>query len=194
MKNQNLQLKTTFLFWLPFAAICVIFCGALYTSVQHALRTAANDPQIQMQEDTAAQLNSGASPQTLIKNTGLIDISTSLAPYIIIFNDQGQPLASNAKLLNKMPQLPAGVFSFVARYGQDRLTWQPLPGVRSAVVVGSYNNEASGQSGFVLAGRSLREVEKRENDIFLISCFACIASLAATFLAAAYAVMRRPEK
>ena len=45
----------------------------------------------------------------------------------------------------------------LARRGEDRLTWQPEPGVRSATVVVHYQGA---QAGFVMAGRSLREVGK----------------------------------
>jgi hypothetical protein len=53
-----------------------------------------------------------------------------------------------------------GVFDYVRQHDQDRITWQPEPGVRIATVVAGYTGS---QSGFVLAGRSLREVEKRES-------------------------------
>jgi hypothetical protein len=46
--------------------------------------------------------------------------------------------------------------------GENRVTWQPEPGVRIAAVVASYSGT---QSGFVMAGRSLRETERRVDQL-----------------------------
>jgi CHASE2 domain-containing sensor protein len=65
----------------------------------------------------------------------------------------------------------------------DMVTWQPREGVRIAAVVVSW------QGGTVLAGRSLAQVEIRENNALLIAVAAWLATLVAlTFasLAAAW--------
>jgi hypothetical protein len=59
----------------------------------------------------------------------------------------------------------------------DRLTWMPEAGVRSAIVVIHYDN------GYVLAGRSLRRVEQREDNALLIIGALCAFTLVMTFLA-----------
>ena len=46
--------------------------------------------------------------------------------------------------------------------GEDRVTWQPQGNVRIALVVTKVTGV---QSGFIAAGRSLREVEKREDQL-----------------------------
>jgi hypothetical protein len=71
---------------------------------------------------------------------------------------------------------------YVRTHGQDRVTWQPEPGVRIAAVVVRYQGA---QPGFVLAGRSLREVEVREDNAELIAGVAWIFTLAATLVACA---------
>src|SRR5690242_8213126 len=85
-------------------------------------------------------------------------MATSLAPYLIVFDASGQPVAGSARLNGITPTVPSGVFASVQQAGEERLTWQPQTGVRSAAVVTRVDGAAS---GFVLAGRSLREVEDR---------------------------------
>jgi len=146
--------------WLPIAATATVLCFLVYLAVQQALRESANDPQIQMAEDAAARFGSGAALlQGLFEPTESIDIAKSLAPFIIIYDDDGKAVASTGGLHGQPPSPPPGVFDYVRQNGEERVTWQPEPGVRIASVV----VRATGtRAGFVLAGRSLREVEKRE--------------------------------
>lgn len=149
----------TLKYWLPLAAVITLFCGLLYATVQQSYRMGANDPQIQMAEDTARALESGQSASSLVPS-GKIDIAQSLAPYLIIYDANGQPVVSDALLHNQIPTIPSGIFDSTRKNGEDRVSWQPEPGVRSAIVIVPVNN---GRGGFVLAGRSLREVEIRES-------------------------------
>ncbi len=168
-------LKTIFL-WLPIAALLSILCLLVYTGVQQDLRMSANDPQIQTAEDITAYLGNGAPPDAVISpNQAQIDISTSLDTYAAIFNASGTVLVSSANLHGSPLALPSGVFASVRTQGEKRFTWQPESGVRSAVVVTAWNS--NGNSGFVLAGRSLREVEKRENNLVMIVGLAWIMGL-----------------
>jgi hypothetical protein len=82
-----------------------------------------------------------------------------------VFDDSGKALASSGTLHNQLPILPSGVFDYVRRSGEDRITWQPEPGVRSAVVVTPYSGASS---GFVMAGRSMRESEARTSQLELL--------------------------
>ena len=58
------------------------------------------------------------------------------------------------------------MFDYVRQHGQERVSWQPvlgnLRGVRIASVVQRVNGA---QPGFVLAGRNMREVEAREDQV-----------------------------
>jgi hypothetical protein len=172
--------------WLPLAVAISVLSLAMYAAVQQALRSGANDPQVQMAEDAAAALAGGASPASLIP-AGRVDLASSLAPYLIIFDANGSPLASNALLHDQIPVPPAGVLDYTRQHGEDRITWQPEPGVRSATVILPVN---SSQAGFVLAGRSLREVERRETQAFQIAGAAWLAAIGASFvLALAFEVL-----
>ena len=148
-------------FWLPLAAAITLFCGLLYTVAQQSYRMDANDPQIQMAEDTARALQSGGTAGLLVPSEK-IDIAQSLAPYLIIYGSNGQPVVSNALLHGQIPTIPAGIFDYTRKNGEDRVSWQPEPGVRSAAVIVPVSG---GKGGFVLAGRSLREVEIRESNL-----------------------------
>jgi hypothetical protein len=81
--------------------------------------------------------------------------------------------------------MPEGVFSYVRQSGEDRLSWQPQPGVRSATIVTSYGG---GHPGFVLAGRSLLEVEKREAQLTQEVVVSWIIALAGSLVAWAVAL------
>ncbi len=163
-------------YWIPLAIIITALCGLIYVTVQQNFRTSANDPQIQLSEDLASRLESGKELSKVVPSE-TIDISKSLAPFIIVYNRAGQPVVSTAELDGKTPSLPNGVLDYAKKHGQNRLTWQPKEGVRSATVITKYN------TGYVLVGRSLREVENRENQMVKHIEFIWLVTLAISFLA-----------
>lgn len=139
------------------AAVSSLFALAMYLTVQHVLRSSANDPQFQMASEAAAQLEQGDDPTTVV-GMRQVDISRSLVPFLIVYDASGEPLASAARLDGSIPQPPSGVFRYASEHQQNVLTWQPQPGVRIAAVVRPFSGS---RTGFVLAGRSLRLVEER---------------------------------
>ena len=52
-------------------------------------------------------------------------MAASLAPYLIVFDDAGRPIASSARLAGAPPVPPPGVFDYTRAAGEDRITWQP---------------------------------------------------------------------
>ncbi|GAC1680516.1 MAG: hypothetical protein NVS9B9_01750 [Ktedonobacteraceae bacterium] len=164
MKTLLHILRTTFKYWLLVTILIVGFYFSMYAAMQQILRQGADDPQIQMAEDAAAKLAAGQSIQDVMP-AEKVNIATSIAPYMIIFDAKGIPIASSAQLNGQTPTIPSGVFDYVQKNGEDRITWQPQDGVRSAVIVTQFKGSST---GFVLAGRSLREVEKREDNILLL--------------------------
>ena len=172
--------------WLPLTAVTTALCGLVYGAVQQVLRQSANDPQIQMAEDAAAALEQGGTVESVLPATK-IDVAQSLAPFLIVFDDTGKPLASSGLLHDQIPDLPAGVLDYVKAHGEDRITWQPEAGVRIAAVVVSY---AGTTPGFVLAGRSLREVEKREAQAEFEAGAAWIAALGLSLILVALGSLR----
>jgi len=167
--------------WLPLAVVITLLCGLVYLVVQQTLRQGANDPQIQMAEDAAAALAAGGTAEAVLP-AGNVEISTSLAPFMVLYNDAGEPLAFTGLLHGAAPHLPGGVFEYTRQKGEDRVTWQPEQSVRIAAVIVAYSGV---QPGFVLAGRSLREVEIRESQVELITGIAWLVTLAASLLVVA---------
>jgi hypothetical protein len=175
------SLKRIAKYWLLIAIIVTGLSGLIYTVVQQDIRQSANDPQIQMSEDAATKLIDGVQVQTVVPPEK-VDIAKSLASYMIVFDATGKPIASSALLDGQTPTIPSGVFGDVRKNGEDRFTWQPQLGVRSAVVVTQFQGP---HPGFVLAGRSLREVEIREDHILWIVMAGCISMLFVTLVATA---------
>lgn len=143
------------------SGIATILALALYAIPQQVLRNGANDPQVQMATDLAAKLEAGAAAADSIP-TEKVDVARSLAPFVIVYDEQGRPVTGQGKLDGGVPTPPAGIFDYVRQHGEERVSWQPQRGVRIAAVVERVNGS---HSGFVLAGRSLREVEMREEQV-----------------------------
>ena len=155
------------------SGISTVLALALYSIPQQVLRQGANDPQIQLANDLAARLEGGiAASQSISPVT--VEIAHSLAPFVIAFDDQGRILASQAQLNGKAPIPPIGVFDSVRQHGESRISWQPQRGVRIAAVIQRVNGE---HPGFVLAGRNMREVEAREQQVEQMAGLAWMAML-----------------
>jgi hypothetical protein len=166
--------------WLPLGASVIILSALIYGAVQQNIRMSANDPQIQIAEDLAAAFEADVPvPQ----QPAQIDIAKSLSSYIIIYDENGKVVQGSGMLDGKTPGLPPGVLDYAKAHGEDRVTWQPKAGVRQAAVVIHYGGA---HPGFVLAGRNLREVERRESqltlEVALGSITALIVSLGGTLL------------
>jgi hypothetical protein len=185
-------IRSTLGHWLPLALVCTALCLLVYGAVQQDLRMGGDDPQIQLAEDAADILAGGALAGSVVPTTQ-IDVSRSLAPFVIVYDGSGKVLASSGLLHGQVPALPPGVLNYVRQHGQDRVTWQPEPGVRIAAVVARFDGS---QAGSVLAGRSLREVEKREDNLLLLCSAALLVTLGASLLAVAlceWLFHRRPS-
>ncbi len=165
--------------WLPLAVAITAFCALVYLAVQQAQRADANDPQIQMAEDAAAALNGGATFASVVPK-GSAEMSNSLAPFLIVYDRDGRPAAGSGLLDGQLPDYLKGALDSASQSGENRVTWQPNPDVRIASVVVPYGN------GFVVAGRSLREVEKRESMTEVYAAATWVLTLIATFIAIAF--------
>ena len=173
MSNAFSRFRTAAQVWLPLAAAITVLSGLVYVAVQQNLRLSANDPQIQLAEDAALALSEGAQPSTVVPANS-VDLGRSLAPYLMVFDDAGNVVASSVRLDGQPPVLPAGVLAYTKDHGEDRVTWQPKPGVRSATVLVRYGGQ---HPGVVLAGRSLREVEQRVDVVGSLVAMGWVAGL-----------------
>lgn len=181
MNNKQIW-SDTFKQWLPLAVVIVIFSGLVYAVVQQNYRQSANDPQIQVAQDIATAIGQGTPADGIVPPNPTAPMSPSLATFVAIYSATGTPIGSSVSLDGKLPTLPQGVFNTVKLKGDDRFTWQPDPGVRIAAVVEPYT---SGQTtGYILAGRSLKEIEIRENALELMTGIAMLLALLLSYLVA----------
>ena len=178
LADVNAVVRRAVLLWVPIAVAATGVCGIVYGAVQQDLRQGANDPQIQMAEDAARRLDAGAAPGGVVPAES-IDMGESLRPYLMVFDTSSRLVASSVTLHGGPPPFPSSVFEQVrGRVAQDRITWQPEAGVRSAVVVQAWRD------GYVVAGRSLRLVEERVDRLSLLTGVVWVLTLAATGVAA----------
>jgi hypothetical protein len=164
-------------------ACCVLTC----LCAQQVYRQLANDPQIQMAWDIAAQLEHGADPSAAVP-AAPVELSRSLAPFVMVLDDSGAVVASSARLRGQLRTPPAGVADFVREHGEERVTWQPEPGVRVATVAVRYSR---GAGGVVIVGRSLEETERRIarfGSLVLIGWLCALAALLVLVAGSEYAI------
>jgi len=157
----------------------------IYASVQQSYRQGANDPQIEATEAVGDLLDQGAPPDGILGQSSGVDMSKSLSLFIIIFDKDGKVTASSGKLGDTTPAPPSGIFDYLKSHDQERFTWEPQKGVRIAAVI----KKVSGDKGYVLAGRSLREVEMRVQSLTVMVGIAWIALLVLSGLMALLAVI-----
>jgi hypothetical protein len=167
-------MKKTFLNWLPFAIVSTILFITIYTVAQQSIRQNANDPQIQLAQDYSNALEKGTGP-ALIANPTSFDISKTLDNFVIIVDSSNNIIASDAQIGSSQPVPPKGVFDYAGKHDDNRLTWQPQNGVRLAIVVKKY--EYNGTTGYIVVGRNMQEVEKREDSIEKLVCAALFSTL-----------------
>ncbi len=194
----NILVKS-FVAWLPLGVAITGLCMLVAMTVQQNYRQGLNDPQIQMAEDAAAQLAASTPVNQIIPigSAESTNIALSLAPWVGIYDESGKALASSGELNGQAPQPPAGVFAdtrtglspLVGHHltigfpqNENRISWQPNPDVRQAIVV-VYVPE---RKEFAVAGRNMREVEKRIGSLGFFILLAWIAIMGATLFATAF--------
>ena len=158
--------------------------GVVYLAVQQNYRQNGNDPQIQLAEDGAAQLNQGGVPADLVDRTkAKVELATSLNTWVGVYDQNGVPLESGAVLDGAPPQPPKDLFNpanwttqktFTAPAGKEtRVTWEPRNGVRQALVL------VQAKNGYVVvAGRSMYLLEERVQQLAINLAIGWVITLA----------------
>lgn len=183
MTNEKNTMVVTLKTWAPIAATIIVLTLTGYILVQQNYRSSANDPQIQIVDDIVEAIEKGTPPDSIVPPSGNTDISKSLAAFVLLYDDNGKQIGSSAKLDGKSPSFPKGVMDNVKKSGNKAMiTWQPRDGVRIASVLGRYTLADGKTSGIIIAGRSLREIEIRENQSLIISALGALLALIITFL------------
>jgi phosphate/sulfate permease len=183
-----------FWLWLTLAVVVTMMCGLTYLLVQQDIRQSANYPQSHMAEDVTSASSSGPLSGSRGESS-LVDISTSLAPFLTTFDADGNVIQSNAVLDGSTPVPPHGVFGYAEAQanGEDRFTWQPQAGVRIAAVLVYHagNGDATGGTVggfFALSGRSLHDVEILESRLMDDTFFAWIVASVVMFVLSIFTV------
>jgi hypothetical protein len=140
-----------------------------------------------MAEDAASALNNGATVDSVTAGQK-VEISASLAPFIVVFDANGKALSGSGFLNGQLPDYPTGALDSAKQSGENRVTWQPNSNVRIASVAVPYNN------GFVVAGRNMREVEDRESKAEWIAFLAWLATLIVAFIVISFGEIFLAEK
>jgi len=163
---------------LVLAGISTVIALAIYVIPLQVLRLGTDDPQVELAGNLTWQLEQGVAPTDAVPS-GTVEMARSLSPFVAAYDEQGRPLASQARLNGQTPTLPRGILDFVRQHGEDRFTWRPSQGIRIAAVVQRVDGS---HRGFVLAGRSMREEAVRQGLLIQLAGLAWVAMLGLVFL------------
>jgi len=175
------KLFKSFARWLPLGLTIFVLCFFSFVAAQQNLRQGANDPQIELSQNVADSIMSGNKPSLPVSK---VDISKSLSLYVIIYNEKKQVVYSTPQINGLDVRPPEGVLDSAKTKGSNRVTWQPAPKVRQAIVVQYFNKGKI--VGYVVVGRSLKEVESRIDNLtkifFTTLGFALVGSYLIKFI------------
>ncbi len=156
------------------AVAVTLVMGFAFGVGQQVMRSLANDPQVEIIESVSDALAQGQDPQAF-RSLASADMAKSLSPFVIVYDESGKAVSGTAMLDGQTPTPSNGVFDVAKAKGENRLTWMPKKGVRIAAIVKSYSSEQG--KGFVLAGKSLREMEARVKNLLKLSVIAWAGAL-----------------
>jgi hypothetical protein len=165
----------------------LIVVGFVYVALLQSYRQNANDPQIELAGTWANQISAGAKDASAIFTSGstTVDPSSGLGVFGVVVDADGKVISSNMKMDGTTPLPPKSVLTVAGADHQNRVTWQPQSGTRIALVVQGYNH--AGVAGYVLAGRSLKEVDARTAALAWMSgAAAMVVLLLGIFASAVY--------
>nr|AIA15786.1 Unknown Function [uncultured bacterium] len=165
--------------WLAIAGTATLVLGAAYAMVQQSTRLSADDLPLNTAQVAKQELQGGSNAKDVIP-TLKTDLRNDTSVFVIITDSTEHVLASSAVLDGRPPLPPKGVFDYTAAHGTDHFTWQPADGVRMATRVTKYGQGAD--SGYVIAGQSLKPYEDRISKYTLIALAAWLAVLAWSYL------------
>jgi hypothetical protein len=141
--------------------LCVLITAAAaggYVIGQQAGRRAADDVPRAMATRAVGQLSQGLAGAQVV-GASPVDLGADMSPFVIVYDRAHHLLASGATVAGEPPALPRGVLDAAVAGGENHVSWQPMAGVREAVVALPWGDGRS--SGVVVAGASLQPTENR---------------------------------
>ncbi len=152
--NSPTFLRAVLAIGLPIAVVATIILAISYVQDQQLLRLGANEPQEYVARDAALRvIAAGALPTGGFASA--IPIESDPAAYLVFFDATGKAVAGTGVVRGAPPVLPQGVLDVAKQKGVNRITWEPVPGVRQAIVV------IPAGDGYVMSGRSLAYAEQQ---------------------------------
>jgi hypothetical protein len=149
--------------------VATILFGTIYVVAQQLDRLSANDAPLRLASQVAAELREGQT--TTLDAQPHVDLSRSLAAFVVVEDPQGQSSAGSGFLKGSLVSLPTGVLASAAKSGQDDVTWQPATGLRFATVTLKVGDQ------FVSAGQSLKPSEDRSGTLQLLVASGWLVSM-----------------
>jgi hypothetical protein len=143
--------------WIGALSILIVVTATTFGVMQQSERQGANDGPLRLATQVSSELARGSS--TTIDRLPRVDLSNSLAPFVVVFGVDGKPSSGNGYLNGALAEPPSGVIREVRKAGEGSVTWQPATGLRFATV--------SIRSGdrVVMAAQSLAPSEHRTDAI-----------------------------
>lgn len=161
--------------------VCLLRVG------QQAARAAIDDGPRALVEQSRGLLASGVSAADVAAGP-TVELTSGNPPFVIVYDDQHHVLASSAQQSGSVPDLPPGVLDDAVARGEDRVTWQPTPSIREAVVASPWQTTRS--HGVVVAGTSLTATENRTRQLGLWVWLAWLVAELFWFVAVSRAAVR----
>ena len=180
------MIRALFRLLVPSLIVSGIVMGVGYAAAQQIIRTSADEQPIQIAQDAAYGFAHDRS-YSIVADHLEVDMDANLAPFAIVFDENGEILSTTGYLDRRTPIPPLAVFDRAREEGEYRFSWEPALGVQIAAVIVRFEGE---KQGFVLAGKSLAETEARASDIALIFL---IGWALLAFALLVFAIMLRPK-
>lgn len=178
---QNLQAaldkyRTVAIFLALVILVSLIFASICWAA-RGTMRQAANDPQVEVTDQVAGIIRQGVPLDAIVGGAEQIDVVQSDALFVMIF-DKDKNLAGSSAVLNGQPlSVPGESFDQAKATGDYRFDWQVSDDRKVAAVMKPVDD-----TGYVLAGRSLAEYEKRANALSQPLWIGWIASVLTSLL------------
>ncbi|WP_426519464.1 hypothetical protein ACPPVQ_05560 [Diaminobutyricibacter sp. McL0618] len=162
--------------WVIGVIVATFTLGTVYVVAQQLDRQGADQVGAQLATQVASDLSSGSS--ATVDALPRVDLAASLAPFVVVYDSSGHPIAGNGYLDGDLAEPPSGVISDAASGGSNHVTWQPRPGLRFATV------EVRSGDHVVMGAQSLIPTEDRANRLGLLITFAWLGTMVVLGLAA----------
>ena len=162
--------------WIAGAVLITLAAGAAWLGYGVSIRSGGDQQPLQFATRAASLLAAGSRPASILPPA--INMAASPAPFVMVFDRRHHVLASSGRLNGRIPVLPGAVLAWAAGHGEDRITWEPQPGLREAAVIEPYGQP---RLGFVLAAQSLQTISARQRTLTWSIACCWLAALTVSF-------------